>query len=451
MKKTFLAALVTGLLLLSCHKTPNIPTQTGENNYPEPVKEYTPFTTSALTESYIVRKISRWVDDNNGLNLVKELDYARYKYFNSIKNAIQNSDNPKELYSRIIAFPVIQARMSIDSSFDFFIKSIEPELNRVSTFAGDGNFGFADGPAANAEFTFTGGITIDRSGNVYVTDYYNHRVRKIDKSGIVSTVAGDGTDGHEDGQGTNSKIHGPDGITIDREGNLYFAEFSGCWIRKIDTGGYVSTIAGDGTNGYLDETGTNARFNGPSGITVDNSGNIYVGDYYNNTIRKIDSQGVVTTIAGNGNQGTEDGDGSSAGFYGPNSLAIDKDGNIYVAEHFSSLIRKIANNPSHTVTTVAGSSEGFADGNGTNALFNGPNGVAVDNLGNIFVADSGNNSIRKVNSTGEVTTIAGDGNAGDSDGPLTSARFNLPYQVAIDMFGNLYVSDAGNSKIRKIK
>ena len=211
----------------------------------------------------------------------------------------------------------------------------------------------------------------------------------------------------------------------------------------------VTTFAGSGSAGSADGTGTAASFYKPSGVAVDGSGNVYVAEYYNHLIRKITSAGVVTTLAGSGSAGSANGTGTAASFYRPYGVAVDGNGNVYVADYYNHLIRKITS--AGVVTTLAGSgSQGSADGTGTAASFYNPSGVAVDGSGNVYVADRSNHLIRKITSADVVTTLAGSGSQGSANGTGTAASFTLPYGVAVDASGNVYVADSGNNLIRKI-
>ncbi len=256
---------------------------------------------------------------------------------------------------------------------------------------------------------------------------------------MVSTFAGIGTIGSADGTVTAAQFYNPAGVAVDASGNVYVADTANHKIRKITVAGDVSTLAGYGTRGINDGTGTAARFSDPRGVATDASGNVYVADG-NFKIRKITPAGVVTTLAGITTNGFADGTGTAAQFNYPNGVATDAAGNVYVADTNNNRIRKIT--PVGVVSTLAGSGvAGFKDGTGTAALFNFPNGVATDTAGNIYVADSGNSRIRKITPAGVVTTLAGNG---------TSTQFNYPKGVTTDAAGNVYVGDSGNNKIRKI-
>jgi sugar lactone lactonase YvrE len=290
---------------------------------------------------------------------------------------------------------------------------------------------------------------VDSAGNVYVADYGNDKIRKITPAGVVTTLAGSGAQGDADGMGGAASFNYPEGIAVDSAGNLYVGDYGNNEIRKITSAGAVTTLAGSGAHGNTDGTGRAASFNSPESVAVDAGGNVYVADYGNNEIRKITPAGVVTTLAGSGAQGNSDGTGSAASFDGPEGVTVDSAGNVYVADNGNNEIRKIT--PAGVVTTFAGSGmQGNADGAGRAASFNGPESVAVDAGGNVYVADYGNNEIRKVTPAGVVTTLAGSGAQGNVDGAGRAASFNGPEGAAVDSSGNLYLSDEFNDTIRKI-
>jgi hypothetical protein len=318
----------------------------------------------------------------------------------------------------------------------------------VSTLAGSGAAGFADGTGAVVQFNRPYGIAVDATGIVYVADTYNNRIRKITPGGVVTTLAGSGTQGFADGTGTVAIFNLPYGIAVEAAGNATVADTFNDRIRKISLGGVVSTLAGSSTQGFADGTGTATRFFYPQSVAVDTAGNTYVADTYNNRIRKITSAGVVTTLAGSGVASFADGTGIAALFNAPWSVAVDTTGNTYVADTRNHRIRKIT--PSGTVSTLAGDAQGFADGTGTAAQFSVPVGVAVDAAGNIYVVDEFNYRIRKITPSGVVSTLAGDGTAGSANGTGTAAQLHSQGGVAVDATGNLYVADSENHLIRKL-
>lgn len=320
---------------------------------------------------------------------------------------------------------------------------------QVTTFAGSGAVGYANGQGIAATFEQPYGVTIDIYDNIYVADYYNNQIRKISSGGLVSTLAGIFLAGSGDGIGTIARFNEPTAVTVDVLGNVYVADTYNHKIRKITSGGMVSTLAGSGVTGFSDGIGTAASFNHPHGIAVDNLGNVFVADLYNNKIRKITSGGVVSTFAGSGLEGSVSGMGTAASFRAPYGVAIDALGNIYIGDAFNNRIRKIT--AEGVVSTLAGDgSPSFADGLGTAAKFDYPTGVAVDDTGNLYVADELNNKIRVITSDGVVSTLAGSGVPTFADGIGLAASFNHPSGVAVDNSGNVYVADTYNNKIRKI-
>ena len=372
------------------------------------------------------------------------------------------------------------------------IRKVTPE-GVVSTFAGSGKPGEYDsefistqgseyvsiiveqrrleinGGRDVAQFEYPYDITMDTEGNLYVADGNNPRIRKVTPEGEVSTLDGIDKNGYDfylretspkgkvstfaggeagfaDGSGTVAQFSAPLGIAIDAAGNLYVADYGNHRIRRITPKGEVDTLAG-GEQGFADGIGSAARFNEPFGITTDAAGNLFVADYGNNRIRRITPKGKVDTLAG-GEQGFADGVGSAARFSGPYNIATDAMRNLYVSDYWNSRIRKIS--PAGEVSTIAGSERGFVDDVGTAAQFNSPLGIAIDVAGNIYVVDGVNHSIRKITPTGDVSTLAGNGKSGYADGVGTAAQFKGPTGIAIDAAGNLYVTDGGNHRIRKI-
>ncbi len=324
----------------------------------------------------------------------------------------------------------------------------------VTTLAGTaGSFGSTDGTGSAARFKSPNGVAVDSAGNVYVSDA-NHIIRKILPSGVVSTLAGTaGSSGSSDGAGSSARFSNPSGIAVDGSGNVFVADNWNHTIRKVTSAGVVTTLAGSaGLSGSSNGTGSAARFNAPLRLSIDSTGNIYVADAGNHTIRKVTSVGVVTTLAGSpGLTGSVDGTGSVARFYFPLGVAVDSSGNIYVADQGNHTIRKITS--AGAVTTIAGSAglSGSTNGTASAARFSSPYGVAVDSAGNVYVADNRNHTVRKVTSTGVVTTLAGSANAsGSTDGAGSAARFTNPVGAAVDSSGNVYVADAGSHTIRKI-
>ena len=307
-----------------------------------------------------------------------------------------------------------------------------------------GNLGSTDGTGAAARFNHPNGIAIDSSGNLYVADKVNDVIRKVTPAGVVTTIAGtDGLVGSVDGTGTAALFNQPSGVAVDATGNVFVADTGNNTIRKITPAGVVTTPVGTpGESGSTDGTGPAATFSSPYGVAVDSSDNVYVTDSGNATIRKITSAGVSTTFAGSsGTVGTEDGSGTAIQFSNPIGIAIDSGGNLYVTDTGNNTIRKITS--AGVSTTLAGSPgiAGDADGTGTFALFSSPRGIAVDGAGNLYVADSQNSTIRKVTASGVVTTLAGTpGNFANSAGTGAAALFDVPFGMAVSSSGTVFVS-----------
>ncbi len=319
----------------------------------------------------------------------------------------------------------------------------------VSTFAGSGTAAFANGNGTLASFNTPTAITLDSVGNLFVADSGNHRIRKITSAGIVSSLAGSGTAAYVDGSGTGASFTTPDGLAIDSTGFLFVAEWGSHRIRKVSSAGNVTTFAGSGTGSFANGTGTLASFNAPYGLCIDATDILFVADSANHRLRKVTSTGVVTTIAGSGTGAYLDGTGTGANFFNNNGVCIDSLGNLFVADSGNHRIRKVTS--SGEVTTFAGSgAASFSDGIGTVAIFNSPYGICVDGSGNLLVSDTYNNRIRKITSSGTVTTLAGSGTGTYSDGIGTAASFNLPIGIAIDSTGIIFIADYNNNRIRKI-
>jgi len=323
----------------------------------------------------------------------------------------------------------------VADSYNCSIRKITP-AGVVTTLAGlYTGVPLANGTGAAAGFGYPEALAVDSAGNVLVADVFNQVIRKVTPAGVVTTFAGSGAVGSQNGQGTTASFHDPYGIAVDGSGNLYVADLSNRVIRLITPGGMVSTFAGSGSYGYQDGPAASAMFLDPRDVAVDASGNVYVAD--SETIRKI-SGGVVSTLAGTGAIGSANGAGATATFYAPRGLAVDGSGNVYVADSDNAMIRKIT--PGGTVSTLAGTgTSGSLDGPALSATFDLPRGVAADAAGNVYVADSGNNLIRKVSSGGTVTTLAG---APPANGVAGGVTFSYPQGLAFDGSGNLYVADS---------
>lgn len=322
---------------------------------------------------------------------------------------------------------------------------------QVSTLSGQGPSpgGAANGPVATATFSQPRDVAMDAHGNIYIADD-NNTIRKITPAGIVEPFAGSGAVGFVNGTGAAASFAYPTALAVGPDGNIYVCDINNNAIRKITPAGVVSTVAGNGTRGFSNGVGAEATFFMPCGITLDANNNIYVADQFNCSIRKITPAGVVSTLAGNGTYGTANGTGSEARFSQPNDLAVDAAGNVYVSDGGNNRIQKIT--PAGVVTTFAGRGGiGFADGPGTVAAFSFTTGIVIDDFGNLYVADViDNQRIRKITPDGMVTTLAGTGNIGYVNGTGTSASFSYPYGIGIGMDGNLYIADNQNQAFRKI-
>jgi trimeric autotransporter adhesin len=329
---------------------------------------------------------------------------------------------------------------------------------KASGYSGDG------GLATSASLRFPNGVAVDESGNIYIADTNNNRIRMVTKTtGIITTVAGDGTRGYsgDGGLATSATLKNPYGVSVDASGNIYIADSGSDRIRLVTkTTGIITTAAGNGTYGYSGDGGlaTSATLKNPYAVAVDASGNIYIADTYNYRIRMVTkTTGIITTAAGNGTYGYS-GDGglaTSASLRFPNGVSVDASGNIYIADTNNNRIRMVTKTTG-IITTVAGDDASGYSGDGglaTSATLNYPHAVSVDASGNIYIADSGSDRIRlATKTTGIITTLAGDDASGYSgDGGLaTSATLNYPQAVAIDASGNIYIADTYNHRIRMV-
>jgi len=275
------------------------------------------------------------------------------------------------------------------------LRKISPEAD-VTTFAGNGVLASVDGNGLNASFKDLAGFTVDATDTAFVADAQGHRIRKVTSTADVTTVAGNGTKTTTDGNGTAATFNTPISVAVDAAGNLYVLEYGGGVVRKIDPALNVTTLAGSSPPGFADGTKTDAKFGRGYNIAIDASGNLYVADSSNHRIRKITPTGVVTTLAGTGTPGATDGPGNSATFSDPRGVAVDADGNVYVADFGSSLLRRIT--PAGVVSTLAGQKgvTGGQDGIGAAATFNQPQGLTINAAGTLYVADTYGQLIRKV-------------------------------------------------------
>jgi hypothetical protein len=349
------------------------------------------------------------------------------------------------------------------------IEELEHRLTpsgNISTIAGTGSYGYSGdgGPATSAKLYFPFATAVDSSGNIYIADTDNNRIREVVAStGNIITVAGNGTGGYsgDNGPATSAEISHPYGVAVDSSGNIYFSDYSNARIREVvKATGNIITLAGNGTFAFSGDGGpaTSAEINYPEGIAVDSSGNVFFSDEGNERIREIvKATGIITTVAGIG-LGGYSGDGgqaTSAEVFEPNGVAVDSSGNLFIADYGNNRIREVAN-ATGIITTVAGTGTSGYSGDGgaaTSAKLDYPNGVAVDSSGDIYIADTSNYRIREVaKATGIITTIAGNGTYGYSGdgGPATSAELSDPYGLAVDANGDVFIADSFNERIREV-
>jgi sugar lactone lactonase YvrE len=341
----------------------------------------------------------------------------------------------------------------------FLINNTNAQI--ITTVVGNGTNGYSGdgGQATAAEIYAPNGLAFDAAGNLYIADSGNNLIRKVTTSGIITTFAGNGTHvfSGDGGQATAAGIYGPTGVACDAAGNLYIADSYNFRVRKVTTSGIITTFAGNGTNGFSGDGGqaTDAGIFGPGGITFDASGNLYIADNDNSYIRKVNTAGIITTYAGNGTSGYS-GDGGQAtdaeidSQYG---ICCDATGNLYIAEFDNYYIRKVST--SGIITTVAGNGTGNYSGDGglaTAAGIYNPTFISCDVAGNLYIADFSNQRIREVTTAGIITTVAGNGTAGYSGygGLATAAQIYNPGGITFDAIGNMYIADNADSRIRMI-
>ncbi len=364
----------------------------------------------------------------------------------------------------------VSGNVYIGDSSNSRIRKVAAATGTISTVAGNGTSGFSGdgGPATSATLSFPGDLGVDGSGNLYLADPDNNRVRKVTAAtGTISTVAGNGNGGFsgDGGPATSAELGYPGSLGVDGAGTLLIADVFNGRVRKV-IGGTISTVAGNGTNHFSGDNGpaTSAQLAiaGLSGdvtplrgMAVDGTGNVYLADAYNSRVRKVTPAGTISTVAGTGTPGYS-GDGgpaTSARLETPTGLAVDNAGNLYIADTYNFRVRKVST--AGTITTIAGTGTPGASGDGgpaTAARLNHPAGLAVDSIGTLYVADGGNGRIRKISTAGTISTIAGTGTAGFSGdgGPAITAQLDGAYDVAVDGVGTVYIADAGNARIRKV-
>ena len=375
--------------------------------------------------------------------------------------------------------PAVQAALddpvsvAVDSAGNVYVADVGNHRVRridtaaaISTFAGTGKDGFSgdSGPATEAQLSYPISVAVDAAGNVYVAGF-GYRVRRIDTAGVISTFAGTGEEGFsgDGGPATEAQFYpGHDqflSVATDAAGNVYVTDPENQRVRRIDTAGMISTFAGTGEEGFSGDGGpaTEAQLSYPVGVAVDSAGNVYVADVVNLRVRRIDTAGVISTFAGTGEEGFsgDSGPATEAQLSYPISVAVDAAGNVYVAGYESSRVRRI--DTAGVISTFAGTGEEGFSGDGGPAteaqFYTGNDGflsVTTDATGNVYVADAGNLRVRRIDTSGVISTIAGTGEAGFSGdgGPATEARLSGPEGVAVDAAGNVYIADTGNHRIR---
>jgi cysteine-rich repeat protein len=352
-------------------------------------------------------------------------------------------------------------RLVISDTFDQRVRRVELD-NTIDTIAGDGTASyFGDGgPATAAELQFPVGLSFDAQGALYIADTINQRIRRIGTSGTITTVAGTGDTGFsgDGGPATAAVLANPFGVAVDALGQIAIADTSNERVRRVDATGTIGTVAGNGAFGFGGDGGaaTSAVLGNPFGVAVDTMGRIYVADTFDARIRRVELDGTITTVAGTGQYGFS-GDGgpaTRAQLAKPDGVAIDASGQVYIADTYNHRIRKVALDG--TITTIAGDGNGTYGGDGgpaTSASLFNPNGVAIDGGGHVYIADTYNHRIRKVALDGTISTVAGNGQAGfaGDGGPATTATLSFPYYMAFDHEGRLVFGDTGNNRIRRIE
>jgi len=329
----------------------------------------------------------------------------------------------------------------------------------ITTVVGDGRSFYAGdgGTASKASISTPGGIYLDKNGNIYIADTKNAKIRKVSTNGIITTLAGWGFSGMsgDGGPATAAKINNPEGIVIDKSGNIIFSDRFNNRIRKIDTAGIITTIVGTGVAGYTsdDTLAIHSRLHSPCGLALDDDDNLYIADRNNHRIRKVNKDGVISTIAGTGKPiiAGDGGPAVLASVNRPNDVEVTPDGELIIADTYGNAVRKIKKDG--TIVSIAGIGDGqFGFGGdegivGQSRLFY-PSAIAIDKTGNIYVADQNNNRIRRIDVTGAIKTVAGNGGpVSNGDGKLAvEASIATPQSLALDEAGNLYIGET--NKIR---
>jgi sugar lactone lactonase YvrE len=334
-------------------------------------------------------------------------------------------------------------------------------VDRIYTVAGLGTQGFSGdgGQATSAQLNYPVGGAVDAQGNLYIADNTNHRVRKVSPAGVITTVAGDGVPGYggDGGQATSARLNFPDGVAVDSHGDLFIADSLNNRVREVSPAGVITTVAGNGSAGYSGDGGqaTSAALDNPTGVAVGPGGVLYIADEANERVREVHANGIITTVAGTGGAGFS-GDGGPAGsaeLNTPVAVATDSQGDLYIADGSNWRVRKVDANG--TITTIAGNGTAGFSGDGgqaTSAEISFPRGIAVDQAGNVYIADLNNYRVRRVTPDGRISSIAGDGSLGFSGdgGQALSAELGSVYGVATDAGGDVFVFDSSNQRVREV-
>ncbi|MEU7227155.1 NHL repeat-containing protein [Streptomyces chrestomyceticus] len=331
----------------------------------------------------------------------------------------------------------------------------------IATVAGNGQAGYVSdgGPAILTQLNWPHDVALDKNGNLYIAERNSNRVRKVTPGGIITTVAGNGQAGYvsDGGPATATQLYSPASVAVDDAGNIYIADMNNHRIRKVDTRGIITTVAGNGQAGYTSDGGpaTATQLYTPHGVAVDGQGNLYIAEWNNHRIRKVDTNGIITTVAGNGQAGygSDGGPATATKLYYPGGVEADRNGNLFIADTSNHRVRKV--DARGIITTVAGTgTPGYVSDGGpaTSTPISYPVGVTVDDTGNLYIGETGNQRVRKVDTNGIITTVAGNGTAGyvDDGGPAAATRLYNPRGVALDRAGNLYIADGDNARVRGV-
>ena len=411
-----------------------------------------------------------FIAENIGNSAVREVNHATGMMTTVAGNGAQgdSGDNGPATAAELNA----PAGLAVDSVGDLFIadsndnriREVNSATGLITTVAGNGTQGYGgdNGPATAAELWDPAGIAVDAAGDLFIADYNNARIREVDLStDVITTFAGGGGLGLGDNApATAAKLYYPSAVTLDTAGNLFIADYGNDRIREVNhASGAITTVAGNGTGGFAGDNGlaTAAELAIPAGVAVDSAGDLFIADLGDNRVREVNhATGAVTTVAGGGSHGLGDnGPATAAELEGPFSVAVDSDGDLFIADSGDNRIREV-NHATGAITTVAGDgTNGKSGDNGpaTAAELSAPWGIAVDTAGNLFIADTGNNVVREVNrATGAISTVAGNGARGYSgDGSqATAAEVGSPFGVAVDTAGNLFFTDTNDGVIREV-